>query len=109
MKGFSRILPVCSSCPAFRFQMPVITKKGDIFNNGDLKDALGTEDEVKLARIASFMKYLNTLLEIGKERVSEQRLEKLKSILSFSTVTSVNTQDGTEEKSEFDWKYRYQK
>ncbi len=82
--------------------------EGDIFNNGDLKDALGTEDEVKLARIANFMKYLNTLLEIGKERVSEQRLEKLKSILSFSTVTSVNTQEGTEEKSEFDWKYRYQ-
>lgn len=75
--------------------------------NESLREILG-DDESELLRISGFMKCLNEILNIAEEETAGGKIEKLKSLLSFSTVTSVGSETALEEKSEFDWKYRYQ-
>ena len=81
---------------------------GDILSNDELKENLGIIDEGELTRISAFMKKFNDVLQLDDdEEISEEEIENLKEILSFSTVTSVNSTDNSQTTNELDWEYRY--
>lgn len=81
---------------------------GDILSNDELKENLGITDEGELTRISAFMKKFNDVLQLDDdEEISEEEIENLKEILSFSTVTSVNSTENSQTTNELDWEYRY--
>ena len=81
---------------------------GDILSNDELKENLGVNDESELSRISAFMKKFNTALQLDDDMdISEEEIENLKEILSFSTVTSVNSADNADLTNDLDWEYRY--
>ena len=79
----------------------------DIVSNEELSAELNTDDETELVRISNFMEKFNQLLQLYNEELSDESVDKLKELLSFSTVTSVNINDNIETKTDYDWKYRY--
>jgi len=81
---------------------------GDILSNDELKESLGITDEGEIARISAYMKKFNVVLQLDDDlEISEEEIEKLKEILSFSTVTSVNATDNSQTSNDLDWEYRY--
>ncbi len=87
----------------------LIELTGDIFSNDELKESLGITDESELTRISAYMKKFNTVLQLDDNaEISEEEIENLKEILSFSTVTSVNSTDNSRTSNDLDWEYRYQ-
>lgn len=83
-----------------------IELEGDLTVNNEVKEGLNIDDDDKLNKISSFMKYFNTILNF-KNDDNENSIESIKNLLNFSTVTAVNINDSSEEKNDFDWKYRY--
>ena len=80
----------------------------DISTNDELKENLGITDEGELTRISTYMKKFNTVLQLDNDaEISEEEIENLKEILSFSTVTSVNATDNSQIVNDLDWEYRY--
>lgn len=80
----------------------------DISTNDELKENLGITDESELSRISAYMKKFNTVLQLDDDaEISEDEIENLKEILSFSTVTSVNSTDDSHASNDLDWEYRY--
>ena len=80
----------------------------DISVNDELKESLGMTDEGELARISAYMKKFNSVLQLDDDaEISEEEIENLKEILSFSTVTSVNATDNSQITNDLDWEYRY--
>ena len=81
---------------------------GDILSNDELKESLGITDEGEIARISAYMKKFNVVLQLDDDlEISEEEIENLKEILSFSTVTSVNATDNSQTSNDLDWEYRY--
>lgn len=81
---------------------------GDILSNDELKESLGITDEGEIARISAYMKKFNAVLQLDDDaEISEEEIENLKEILSFSTVTSVNATDNSQISNDSDWEYRY--
>jgi len=81
---------------------------GDILSNDELKESLGITDEGEIARISAYMKKFNAVLQLDDDaEISEEEIENLKEILSFSTVTSVNATDNSQISNDLDWEYRY--
>lgn len=81
---------------------------GDILSNDELKESLGVTDEGEFARISVYMKKFNEVLQLDDDvEISEEEIENLKEILSFSTVTSVNATDNSQTSNDLDWEYRY--
>lgn len=77
------------------------------YSNDDPASELGVEDETEKTRIANFASAFNRLLKNEDNVISDERIDKLKELLSFSTITSVNVNGITEAKTDYDWKYRY--
>lgn len=87
-----------------------IELEGDISANDELKEYIDMTDENELLRISAFIKKFNEVLKINDGSVVDEHIEKLKELLSYSTVTSVNVaneDEDTESKNDFDWHYRY--
>lgn len=84
----------------------LIAFENSISFDDDLIAELETEDETELSRMSSFMIKFNQLLKDENNVISDESIDRLKNLLSFSTVTSVNVNDG-EAKTDYDWKYRY--
>lgn len=87
-----------------------IELEGDISANDELKEYIDMTDENELLRISAFIKKFNEVLNINDGSVVDEHIEKLKELLSYSTVTSVNVaneDEDTESKNDFDWHYRY--
>lgn len=81
---------------------------GDILSNDELKESLGITDEGEITRISAYMKKFNAVLQLDDDaEISEEEIENLKDILSFSTVTSVNATDNSQISNDSDWEYRY--
>ncbi len=81
---------------------------GDILSNEELKENLGITDDSALARISSYMKKFIDIIQLDDDMdISEEEIENLKEILSFSTVTSVNATDNSQVPNDLDWDYRY--
>ena len=84
----------------------LISLEKNITSNEDIKSELNIEDESDLSRISNFMTNFNQLLQDESSVISDEKINKLKELLSFSTVTSVNVNGNTEAKSDYDYKYR---
>ncbi len=81
---------------------------GDILSDEELKENLGIADEGELTRVAAYMKKFNAVLQLDDDvAISEEEIENLKEILSFSTVTSVNSTQESVATNDLDWEYRY--
>ncbi len=85
----------------------LISLENDIISNDDVAAELAAEDETELTRISNFAVTFNKLLKDEDSVMSDENIDRLKELLSFSTVTSVNVNDNTEVKTDYDWKYRY--
>ena len=79
----------------------------EITSNDEIRSDIGTDDEEELSRISNFMSKFNLVLQGDDSVISEDSIDRLKELLSFSTVTSVNVADGADTKTDYDWKYRY--
>ena len=79
---------------------------GDMASHDEILSELGVDDE-KFSRISNFMTKLGNLLQESDSDISEDNINRLKELLSFSTITSVNVADGADSKTDYDWKYRY--
>lgn len=79
----------------------------EITSNDEIRSDIGTDDEEELSRISNFMSKFNLVLQGDDSVISEDSIDRLKELLSFSTVTSVNVADGANTKTDYDWKYRY--
>lgn len=84
----------------------LISIEKNITSNEDIKSEINVEDETDLSRISNFMVNFNQLLQDENSIISDEKINKLKELLSFSTVTSVNVNGNTEAKSDYDYKYR---
>lgn len=85
----------------------LIEFENNITFDNDLITELETENETELLRMSRFMTKFNQLLKDENNVISDESVDKLKNLLSFSTVTSVNVNDSYEVKTDYDWKYRY--
>lgn len=82
---------------------------GDILSNDELKENLGVSEETQLLRISAYMKKFISVLQLDDDmQISEEEIDNLKEILSFSTVTSVGASGDSQAPTEVDKKYRYQ-
>ena len=79
----------------------------EITSNDEIISDIGIDDEAELSRISNFMSKFNLILQEDDSVISEDSIDRLKELLSFSTVTSVNVTDGADTKTDYDWKYRY--
>ena len=79
----------------------------EITSNDEIISDIGIDDEAELSRISNFMSKFNLILQEDNSVISEDSIDRLKELLSFSTVTSVNVTDGADTKTDYDWKYRY--
>ncbi|MBO4898164.1 MAG: AAA family ATPase [Clostridia bacterium] len=86
----------------------MVASLGDSINSNDeVISELGTEDEDELTRMSNFATKFTAILQGDNPELPDENIDRLKELLSFSTVTSVNVNESLEEKSDYDWKYRY--
>lgn len=85
----------------------LISLEKDIDLNCDITRELNITDDAEVMRVRSFMAKFNDIIRQGNSEISEDGIIRLKELLSFSTVTSVDVNSDTETKSDYDWKYRY--
>lgn len=79
-----------------------------IKKNEELIHELGIKEDDDLRCIADFMAKFNEAIQLDNDaNISERELANLKEILSFSTVTALNTENKTTGASELDRNYRY--
>lgn len=79
----------------------------ELTSNDEIVAELDVEDEAELSRISNYMTKFNFLLQGEDPIMPDENIDRLKELLSFSTVTSVNVVGGTDTKTDYDWKYRY--
>lgn len=83
--------------------------------DGDLAEELkinvaanGEIDREKLRKMIQFMQKFSDAIQIDEdEEFSEEEIRNLKSILMYSTITSVNTGSEMQESTGSEWDYRY--
>lgn len=84
--------------------------RGDVDNiyvNSELKESLRTTDEAELSRIANFMNLFNKATQLdAEENISEDEINNLKVVLSFSNITSVSIDKNTNAISDDDKVFR---
>lgn len=81
--------------------------ENDILTNNEFKEELNISDDNELNKILGFIKKFNSIININESDGLNKRINLLKDVLTFSTVTSINVSDSIEETNDFDWKYRY--
>ncbi len=77
-------------------------------SNSDIMKEIGINNDDTIERINVFMKKFIKVMQLDDdENISDEEIENLKEILSFSTVTSVNNEESlSEENNKDDWHYR---
>ena len=88
-------------------ELSTIDRSEDVDINNEWKEKIGIDDDVVLFRMSSFVKKFNEAIDFNRNKeISKDEIEKLREMLSFSTVTSVEVGNDALTASTDDYTFR---